>query len=315
MIPERKVFTKFVPDLFKLCLIACLIIILIFITACRGAESGIPPQNLPVAAAASSLKLDQKDLSGDGTEDIRLDNGRMWLQYNGDSPGAIAIGGMTGGEPVMMPITSRITGETDQMREVSPARALSDKAGLIGYTFTVKYASGIDVDWTVTMREGEEFARVTAVMKNSSGTKLNYGGSEAFAKNGIGLLQITPTLGECIPPDRSKNDSVWVGGTGEIEFGQLDTTKTVAVDSEPFTTVYDSATKDAITWGYLKPYTSKPEQFVLDNSPEHKGWLSSILGQISLNPGDKAEFNMFIDFHPGGPSAGEALFKNIGSRE
>ena len=273
----------------------------------------VPPDATGQDFVASHGLITEQDLTGDGTLDLRLDNGIMWIQVNRDTvsgvKGFVDAGGISG-QSNFMTYTVSSGGMVDQVaywQTVSfTVQILTNTTQVGAYKVTdVERANGKEVtkEYTVTLAAGREYAEVEYRFTNTGSSAWTYDETPSHIHHGADLA---------IMSARELTDiKAYINGVGEINLPSLTWWASYSPSStEPFAVLYQPSNGNAMTFGF-KAWDYANHQIVAyytGASPVIEPKLELMATPFTLNPGSSARWKALIAFHTGGYTKGAQIY-------
>lgn len=276
-------------------------------------------------AASSDVQIIKQDLTGDGTDDIRLENGEIFVQINGENIGSgIALqavdeigrqgNGVTDEEITANPAnpTSSTTSESPDFKSLNTFKITKDTGTEASFQIVRNYVYptndiSVEISWKVTLFKGDNFILAELTIKNTDGGSLLLDQDEGDIHDGIMILKHLQLLGrDGDDPDyrfHLKNH----GTFNFDDFGRWST-----FSGSDWGTLFDD--KDALTAGLVKGDTS-PKQWITERPGGEA--MSYLTNEITLDPGESASWLLVVGAHQGGsnaPDAGQQIYNTAVDR-
>jgi len=264
------------------------------------------------------VEVTQEDLTGDGTVDIKLDNGIMWVQVNGemDDIGCkayINAGGITGspsfiGHPDSFGIKQH--GMADQVaywrtKSYSISLLSSSSMAATYRVVIVDTANGKEITRTidVTLEAGKPYATVNVTLENTGTESFLYDEYPSHIHDGAHLEMLLSA---------EKNDiDGYISGVGTIGLTSLTWWVSYTPDtSAPYGILFEPTSGEAATLGYLEwdyPIWQVVAYYTGAGSAIRPK-LDFMAQEFTLNPGETAHFRLIIAFHNGGYERGIEIY-------
>ena len=256
----------------------------------------------------------EQDFTGDGTLDLKADNGIMWIQVNRDPvegiKGFIDEGGVSGQNNFLdNPIYC--DGMVDQIaywRTESFGVQIEKNTPDIGiYKVTsIDIGNGKEVtkEFTVTLEASNEYALIDYRFTNSGSASWTYDEHPGHIHDGAMIGTVSST--ELYDID------AYINGFGVINLTSLGWWQSYTPDpSAPFYVLYRPSSGEAVTFGF-KSWDYPIHQIVsyyTGASPMIEPHLDVMATQFTLAPGASAEWKAVAAFHNGGYSKGIDIYQ------
>ncbi|PKP57780.1 MAG: hypothetical protein CVT89_03910 [Candidatus Altiarchaeales archaeon HGW-Altiarchaeales-2] len=247
--------------------------------------------------------------------DIKLDNGNVWFQLNDRETGMFSGAGETGKSSFISVDTDKFInmdetgfngGEWQDGREYFLHKTI-DYVSIIKNTNDVQAyrtiqtletrttGSKMQLTYTVILPKNKDYAIIQIKHKNI--------GSKTFTLDNIGSNIHDGTWAAQLNPENPYK--AYINGYGEIDFSTVGLWRVFSPPkNKPFVTFYDKD-DNAATYGFIFG-TSKPIQYVTNGKPRDK--LESMVGEVTLKPGEETEYVIMISLHTGDETEGEKLY-------
>lgn len=257
-------------------------------------------------AAPDPVEVTVGDLTGDGTKDIKLSNGKVFVQMNGDhleSRTGISAAGPVGGDDVTGRMgtnpktpTGYTTSTTANYQSTVSFEVVANNGTAGAYKIVREYTlDGVEMQiiWEVRLYAGDRFAVTEISYKNTDDTGLKLDQDRGDIHDGIQLFSGVALDGRSGNADDYKFHLV---GEGTTAF--TDTYRWSTYAGVKRGTVFDST--DAVTVGLLSGATS-PKMWITTGSPSSR--LDFMVNEVTLDPGETASYTAAVGIHDGGSEA------------
>ncbi len=264
-----------------------------------------------------------QDFTNDGTIDIRVDNGIMWLEVYGDiemeygiSKGTFVNKGGISGEPSLLLYQSRTTcvNRTGKQlvaeeREIEIIEAEDSVVRIrIQEIDTADTDCRLRFTCELILRFQKEYAWFEYVLENIGSSEVILDEPTTYIQQGAGLENIHPFFKYDI--------ELYISGVGDINITSLRWWRAYSISStKPYIIFHRPSNEQSITFGYKKwshvvnqamaYYTGASERinpYVILSANAPDG--------IRLSPGDRMEYEGLIAFHGGGVEKGEEIYES-----
>ncbi len=262
---------------------------------------------------AQGLVIEEQDFTGDGTLDVRVDNGIMWIQINRDDPlsvkGIIDAGGISG-ENNLLDASMYADGMADQARywrtqdfTVELVEANQDRAVIRILSVDTANGKEISRENTVTLDAEREYAWIDYVFTNTGSSSFLYDQVRSHIHNGAHLGGIKPV---------EKYDiDAYINGIGTIGLPSLGWWRSYAPDaSAPYAVMFTQSTGDAITYG-LKLWSYPIHQAVAyytGASSRIEPHVDFMATAHTMAVGESTHWQGVVAFHEGGVARGAEIY-------
>jgi hypothetical protein len=271
------------------------------------------PVTAPAAVGATAGIITEQDFTGDGTLDLKADNGIPWIQVNRDTvsgvKGFVDAGGISGQSNFMnSPLGS--DGMVDQVaywQTVSfTVQILTNTAQMGAYKVTdVEQANGKEVtkEYTLTLEAGREYAEIEYRFTNTGLSAWLYNEYPSHIHDGAHLTVMFP---------RELTDiEAYINGVGVINLPSLRWWASYTPSpTEPFAVVHRPSSGNAMTFGFTA-WDYAIHQIVAyytGASPTIEPHLDLMATAFTLNPGGSAHWKALLAFHTGGYARGAQIY-------
>jgi len=272
---------------------------------------------------STGVSVVEADYTGDGTDDLVIDNGLMWLSISADDAGFnrdvnlkefVTRGGPSGEEGFLRePVYVRgmVYAEdkfwTLQTLE-SEVSLASNTPSEASYLVVSKEAAGpvlLERSMRVTLKAGEPAALVTYHWKNIGETSCVFKHPPSHKHKGQPLGSLAP---------QSLSDvEVYLKGPGEVGLMTLHWWRVDIPDqNEPVVIVFEPRRGHAVTFGLLQPQAARVHQLIT----YYTGVTHSLrplaeftLEEFVLAPGQEFRARAILAFHLGGVKEGLAIYR------
>jgi hypothetical protein len=275
-----------------------------------------PPQ-------AATVRVVVADYTGDGTDDLLIDNGLMWLSISADDAGFnrdehlkefVTRGGPSGKEGFLRePIVVR--GMVYAEEKFWTLQTLESEVSLVDggpseatYEVTSKDAGGpvlLERTIRVTLRVGEPAALVAYEWRNVGDTSCVFKHPPSHKHEGQPLGSVAP---------KSLTDvEVYLRGTGDIGLTALNWWRVDAPDRiEPVVVVFEPRGKHAATFGLLPPQAARVHQLISYYTGVTRALRPLVeftIREFELAPGQQFRAHAVLAFHTGGVKEGLEIYR------
>ncbi|MEW6620109.1 MAG: PQQ-binding-like beta-propeller repeat protein [bacterium] len=266
-------------------------------------------RDISVFDTGSEVTVIQQDLTHDGTIDIKMDNGKVWIQINGDSENGYnyySAGGRSGQSSYTKPngnwgmfVDEYISGvipNTVELIKNTPEVAAYRVTHIQGTTPDKQ----IMVTATIILPKDKEYAVFQTTFRNIGSSTFTYDEYPTHIHDGAAFGSLIP-----VNPDKFT-----VYGYSEQIFDSVNVWSVYSPSpTKPFVSIYDNT--EGMTFGFIQPWTTNPNQFVTGGPTGYippSTCLDSMVREFTLNPGGTATYRGLIAFHTGAVSTGVSLY-------
>jgi hypothetical protein len=260
------------------------------------------------------VRATARDLTGDGSRDIRLSNGEVFFQINGENvsggPRVADVAGRVGvgqvpGKLDALPTSPYSSTEQDRptFEETIAYEVTADAGTYASYRVLREYSyehtgSRVRIGWTLTLYDDGRYGVANLTVTNVGSGPVELDQDDGNIHDGI---QVFDRLGLA---GRSESDSGYRFALGDddprsfVAAGQWSTFAGTEAG-----TIYDAA--DAATIGYLNG-TTPPHQWITEGD----GGIGYHTDEVTLDPGATASWQVAVAMHAGGsdaPSTGRTI--------
>ena len=266
--------------------------------------SGTAAQN-----AANAVTIQEQDFTGDGTLDVKMDNGIMWLQVNRDTPsglysdfkGFIDAGGITGG-PNLLGCSIISNGMVDQLVSWLPESYAIDilenspDRGIFRVT-VVDTGNGKEItkEFTITLQAGAQNSWIDYLFTNTGASSFYYDQDPGHIHDGAYLAWVQSA-------ELSDIDA-YISGVGTIGLTSFNWWSSYTPDQgAPFGVLYRPSGGETITFGF-KSWDYPIHQIVAyytGASPTIEPRLDFMASAFTLDVGASVQWSVVVAFHDGG---------------
>ena len=269
---------------------------------------------------ATGVTVARSDLTNDGTMDIKLDNGIMWVQVNGDSPKGckayIDEGGISGSSNMIRDGSIESHGMVDQsVYWVTKSFSISVAESTTTYATyrvtSVDTANGKEMTIIndVTLEQGKEYATITYQITNTGTQSFLYDEIPSHIHDGATMCSVDPL--------DSVDAEAYINGVGIINIQSLTWWSSYTPDqSSPFVVMFKPSTSDsnAITFGFKAPMSYPIHQVVAyytGASSRIEAHLDLMASEFTLQPNATVSWKAVISFHKGGYNKGIQIYNSV----
>ncbi|MFC1575533.1 hypothetical protein ACFL5A_02660 [Gemmatimonadota bacterium] len=258
----------------------------------------------------------QGDFTFDGTQDLRADNGIMWLQVAGDAVQGntkeyIQAGGISGGANFLPDLrTIRSAGNVDQLTDwVTKSFSVelvdnSPTQGVIRVT-VVDTANGKEITkrFTITLESSKPYAVVDLRFTNTGASSFLYDERTGHIHDGAQLARVF---------SRELSDlDAFINGVGVIGITSQGLWASYTPDqTAPYLTLYRSVASVGLTFGFISPWDHPIHQMVSQNELGVAAGITLMAREFALSPGQSAQWRAVVAFHNGGQAEGTAIYNS-----
>lgn len=278
-----------------------------------GSKKFIKPQTETGEKLANIIT--EQDFTGDGTLDLKADNGLMWIQMNRDEGGGVGgfidAGGISGQENFLgSPVFSGgMVNQADYWKLTSINVEIIENSPQKGsYKVTrVDTADGKEVtkELTVTLEASKEYAEIAYHYTNTGSTTWTFDEHPGHMHDGAHLVSVESA--EHTDIDGYIN-GVGVIGLTSLGWWRVDTPDQTA----PFFTLFKPSSGDAVTFGFKPPWSYAVHQMVAyytGATSEIYPKVEPMATEFTLSPGASAQWKALIAFHTGGYTKGTQIYQ------
>ncbi len=262
------------------------------------------------------LIISEQDFTGDGTLDIRADNGVMWIQINRDQVQQagrfIDAGGMSGKESFLRNFIQAgglVDGVAYWSTRNFDVDVLENSAQTGTYRVTaIDTANGKEVTkvFTVTLNAGEESASIGYDFTNTGDASWSYDHPLSHIHDGAALANVTSS--ETLDID------AYINGVGLIGLSSTGLWRSYTPDNEaPFAVLFEPSSSEAVTYGFDGLSEHPMNQIVsyyTGLTSEITPTLDFQAAEFTLSPGASTQWRALIAFHTGGDTKGIEIYNN-----
>ena len=256
--------------------------------------------------------ITKEDLTGDGYEDIRLENNEIFLELHGEDLSGENYADLAGLSDEGNMIGSKGLGSSLQepskykeFQEVETLTIIEEDSDKAKYEIATNYTLGgnpVIISWIVTLEKGNAFATadLKVTNKGESSFELEYPSGDIH--DGIQILDL-PRLDTNVDSDDYR---FYLPNQGTFTF--TDEFNWSTYSNTKWGTIFDN--EQAFTFGYIKGSTI-PNKWMTNNSSET---LDYLVNSATLSPGETIEYSTLIGFHEGGsnaPEIGENIYNEV----
>lgn len=261
--------------------------------------------------------ITEQDLTGDGTLDLKADNGMMWIQISRDAGekagGFIDAGGISGQENFLGSsiLSGGMVDQTDYWKLKSINVEIIENTPQKGsYKVTrVDTVGGKEVtkEFTVTLEASKEYAEIAYRYINTGSTTWTFDEHPGHMHDGAHLVSVEAA-------EHSDIDG-YINGVGVIGLTSLGWWRVDTPDqTAPFFTLFKPSLGDAVTFGFKPPWSYAVHQMVAyytGASKEIYPKVEPMAVEFTLSPGDSAQWKALIAFHTGGYAKGIKIYQSV----
>ena len=274
-------------------------------------ESNNNPQNI----------ISESDFTGDGTLDLKVDNGSMWIQINRDAidltdptvqpvAGFISEGGISNQNNFLRNLiySGGMVDQSEYWHNLEHSIQIIENTPDVGiYQVTcVDTANGKEItkNYNVELSSDKDYALIEYQFINTGNSSFTYDERGGHIHNGAQLANITSA--------ELYDINAYINGVGTIDItSQTWWHSYTPNQSSPFVVLSEPTTDNSVTFGFKFLMSHSIHQVV----SYYTGASEEIMPNIDINsseftlaPGETAVWKAIISFHTGGYEEGVSIY-------